>query len=152
MQLLSPWLQLQLSSVSTVPLSWGAQSTTESADSTARREEAKRTRRGTSILVVEDSPPQWGLLQASVLLKVEQQNRISPISSRYWCIQAVQVSKQIEPSHHIESLTSCSPLKTSKLQVLALLKQLFTSTLIFLPPTSPSEWMTHPEELRRQSK
>ena len=58
--LLSPLLQSQISSVVSVPgLSQGPW---EIADSTERREEARRMKRGTSILVIEGSPALWGLL------------------------------------------------------------------------------------------
>ena len=64
-------------------------------DSTTRKEEARRTKRGTSILSEEVSPAQWGLLQAFTFI-----GGFPPATAAcYWCLQALGVSacEIIEP-------------------------------------------------------
>ena len=79
--LLSPLLQFQLSSVVSVPgLSQGPW---EIADSTERREEARRMKRGTSILVIEGCPALWGLSTHLLYRWREEENRLSPGSNSH---------------------------------------------------------------------
>ena len=67
-QLLSPLLHSQSSFVVSFPLSLRGQVPVAVADSTARKVEARRRKRGVSILFVADSPVLWDLLQASTFL------------------------------------------------------------------------------------
>ena len=69
-QLLCPLVHSHFSSVVSFPHSLRGQGPMElaNADSTVKKEEARRTKRGTIIFVVEGNPAQWGLLQTSTFL------------------------------------------------------------------------------------